>query len=233
MKKNINIFLILNLAILLFSCKHNLQEKINGWDYKEVNGKVKSYTIRQFDAEKDANGNWKKKDPEIIKHLIWESEFNQEGRLINEKIYDSYNEKLVAKWDYQFENNILKKIRIFDFEKNSSKDILITKVYPEFKILEMNDNGEISYYEWSGNRISKSSGDNKDYNGASKYIYDKNGNLIKGVTSLDYKNKPDEIYNFNYQILNFDEANNWTKLIDVNNYNNSIGTIKERTIIYY
>lgn len=205
--------------------------KISGWDYREVNGKVKSFTTREFDAEKDINGNWNKKQSPTIGRFISECEFNQEGRLLVEKIYDSKNEKIIAESEYIFENNILTKIRINNFEEGTTRDIKITKIEPEYKIFEINDDGYVTTYEWLGNRICKDVSNEGDYSRTTSHTYDKNGNLFNEITTLNWKVKLDESFNFKYEVINSDQSNNWTVLLCINSIGE--GSIRERAIVYY
>jgi hypothetical protein len=211
------------------------QEKINGWDYKEVNGKVKSFSTRLFSAEKNANGEWSKKS-DGPSYIIWEYEFTQDGRLTFENTYNPEDKKLRTRSEYIFKGNTLKTIKIIDIEDGTIKKRYVTKVEPEFKILETDN--EFTY-EWSERRISKCFSTPSifafaDYNYfENKCNYDKYGNLIKEVSFFDYKNKPDMIFIEEYLILRTDEKNNWTLRVNVNQYNQNIGDIEEKTIIYY
>lgn len=229
MKNNSTSFLWLGILCLILSC--NCCERITGWDYLGVNGKVKSITNIEYGAEKTSSGEWVN---EKEKHYTVEFKFDEDGKWISERTFMP-NDSLLVIWQWEYENEKPKHyLRISPESGDTSIAVKVLKVSSIFKIMEMQTGTSTQKIEWSGRRISK--GIEKTNDGEDFVVgntYDENGNLIKTESILEQPNKPLEKSSTQYIIIEVDKQGNWTKRVTVNRINENIGTFEERLIRYF
>lgn len=229
MKRNSTSLLWLGVLCLIFSCDGG--EKITGWNYLGVNGKVKSVTDIEYGAIKNSTGEWLNDKKKGYTH---EYKFDENGKWISEMTFQP-NDSLLVIWQWEYENGKPKQyFRISPDSKDTSIALKVKKVSSIFQIEEIETGTSTQKIEWSGKRIAK--GFEKTNEGADFVVgntYDENGNLIKSESILEQPNKPIEKTVTQYVIVEVDKKGNWRKRVTINRYNENSGTYEERLIRYF
>lgn len=215
-----NYFKILAFLIiigLISSCSKN-----NDWNRFGLNGKVRSYLERNYEAEMRF-GEWEKGDAE--KYFARRVSFDKEGNC--KWIEFFYNNELSNKLIPKKENGYL----IESFYDEDGKFIKQTKIN-----LDSKDEQGFIVYDKDGEKTIQG---NSSYNNNNRIVsqqyqtfesnkieeeytvvfeYDKEGNLL---SEKETDVKGEIRYFFNFKYLSFDENKNWTKRLDYNYFDGS------------
>lgn len=209
---------------LLTSCSNN-----NDWNRFGLNGKVKTYLERYYEAEKRF-GEWENGDIEYYGHnrISFDSEGNyqwieyldddnelsaklipkrENGEVIEEAYYDEDGE-LISKT--KIIHNSKDELEFIAYDKDGEKTIQGKSYFANNRIIKQ------QYQTFEDNKVKE------EY--AVVFEYDKDGNLV----SQKQTDKKGEItYFLKFEYLAFDENKNWTKRL---NYDSEEGEEPENIV---
>jgi hypothetical protein len=210
-KSYLRISLLLITFGLLISCSNS-----NDWNRRGLNGKIKTYLERTYEAEKKF-GEWGNGDIEYYGHnrVSFDSDgnyqyveyFNENNELSGKLIPNRENGDLIEEAYYDKDGELNSKRKII----HNSKDELESIFY--------NEDGEITaqgktYY--ANDRVIKLQYQTFEDNEVKEeytvvFEYDKDGNMAS-QKQMDKKGEITHFLKFKY--LAFDENKNWTKRLD-------------------
>jgi len=193
---------------LLTSCSYN-----NDWKRDGLNGKVKTYFERYYEAEMKF-GEWENGDIDFYGHLRvsydsegncqWTDYLDDENELFIKAISKRENGELIESDYYDSDGELMIKTKFI----HNSKDEL---EYIEYDVKGERISQGKSYF--ANNRIIKAQyqrfeDDKEEKEYTTVFEYDKDGNVL----SEKQTDKKGEITYFKkYEYLAFDENKNWTK----------------------
>lgn len=224
-KNYFKIPVILIIIGFLSSCSNN-----NDWNRFGLNGKIKTYLERYYEAEKKF-GEWENGDIEYYGHnrVFFDSEGNyqwieyldDDNELSGKLIPKRENEDIIEEVHYDEDGKLNRKTKII----HNSKD--------ELEFIAYNEEGEKttqgkSYF--ANNRIIKQQYQTFEDNKVKEeytvvFEYDKDGNL---VSQKQTDTKGEITYFLKFEYLAFDENKNWTKRLD---YDSEEGAEPENIVI--
>jgi len=224
-KNYFKISLLLVTFIILTSCSNS-----NDWNRFRLNGKIKTYSERNYEAEK-MFGEWENGDIEYYGH--YRVSFDSEGNYQWIEYLDDDNE-LSGKLIPKRENGVIIEEAYYNEDGDLiSKTKIIHNSKDELEFIVYNKDGEKITQEksyFANNRFIKHQYQTFEDNKAKEeytvvFEYDKDGNLVS-EKQTDIKGEITYFLKFEY--LAFDENKNWTKRL---NYDSKKGEEPENIVI--
>lgn len=218
------IFWFLFIAIL-FACSNGIKSFPNDWEIYGLNGKVKSYTDRVYEAKK-RNGVWERH--KMMPESIYNTKFNKKGYVLRTKIFNEFEDLMgIEKYHYYKNTKTSKTYSIRKEYGNLKRTLERKSVYKIISKTEI-EFENFNYAPFEGTESKSGTGKialkgNKIVKIINIIYIDTNQNTEKMIQDNNYNNQNELIstyirnkksgldQKFTLEYLEYDSLNNFTK----------------------